>query len=367
MMFSVMVLVALFFVVARLRLLQKLWRCPLKNGEEWFLAQRVPEGFYQEAGAALLRRYRLVLAVPLMLDLPLAVWLILARRYVFLDLEQMFAMVATIVLYNVLVVHFSARASLLVGDQEERPATSVQLSMEPRRLRDHTNAAVEMVVVTTTLVAIALVALGGLAAGNPLIAFLSKTHASAHAFRQGIVLTIWVLYWQTGFLLLKGVYVRWRMPLPARRTEEFRRWRSAWLTHHLRIFDAVRMYSAAVLLVTVVWFIYGEQWSRSTRNEVILVAVLVLAVYIVYVKRESRRLAAIQKELKPHELVKEFPRPQIARGRFLAGGLLFFNRDNPGVLVRSPGGIALNLAHPSTYAWAAYFGGLIVLMTWMAR
>jgi len=366
-MFGVLVFAAMFLFGVRLRLLQKLWRCPLKNGEEWFLAQRVPAGFYQEAGAALLRRYRVVAAVPLMLDLPLAVWLVVTRKFVFLNLEQMFAMVATIVLYNVLVVHFSARASLLVGDQEERPATSVQLSMEPRRLRDHTNVAVEMAIVTIMLFAVALSALGSLTANHPLVAFLSGTHGSAHAFRQCMVLTVWVLYWQMGFFLLKGVFVRWRMPLPARRTDEFRRWRAAWLSHNLKIFDAVRVFCAMVLLVSVVWFIYGDHWSRTMRNEVILIAVLVLGVYFVYVKRESRRLAAIQRELKPHELVKEFPRPQIARGRFLAGGLLFFNRDNPGVLVRSPGGIALNLAHPSTYAWAAYFGGLIVLMTWIAR
>jgi len=366
-MFGIMVFVAVFLFAVRLRLLQKLWSTPLKNGEEWFLAQRVPAGFYQDAGVALMRRYRLILAVPLLLDLPLAVWLILTWRYVFLDFEQMFAMVVTIVLYNILVVHFSARASLLVGDQEERPATSVQLSMAPRRLRDHTNAAVETVVLTTTLLAVALLALGSLTTNHALIAFLSGNHAPAHAFRQGMILTVWVLYWQIGFFLLKGVFVRWRMPLPARRTEEFRRWRAAWLSHHLRIFDAVRVYSAIVLLVAVVWFIDGDQWTRSAKAGAIAAGLVVLAVYIVYVKRESRRLAAIQKELRPHELAKEFPRPQIAKGRFLAGGLLFFNHDNPGVLVRSPGGIALNLAHPSTYAWAAYFAGLIVLMTWMAH
>ena len=90
-MFGVLVFAAMFLFAVRLRLLQKVWRCPLKNGEEWFLAQRVPAGFYQEAGAALLRRYRLVLAVPLMLDLPLAVWLAVTRKFVFLNLEQMFA------------------------------------------------------------------------------------------------------------------------------------------------------------------------------------------------------------------------------------------------------------------------------------
>ena len=366
-MFPLLVFAALFLFAIRLRLLHRLWRCPLKNGEEWFLAQRVPPGFYQGAGAALLRRYRLILVAPILLDLPLVLWLIFTWRYVYLDLEEMFAMVATIVFYNILVVHFTARASLLVGDLEERPATTVQLSMAPRRLRDHTNPAVETVILTSTLLAVAMIVPSLFINARPWLAYFLGAHVSAHTLHKQIELTIWVLYWQVGFFLLKGVFVRWRMPLPARRTEDFRRWRAAWLSHNLKIFDAVRVFSAVMLLVTLEWFAEGDQWSRASKIVALSASVLVLAVYTFYVKRESRRLAALQKELKPLELIKEFPRPQIARGRFLAGGLLFINRDNPGVLVRSPGGIALNLAHPSTYAWAAYFAGLLVLMSWMAH
>lgn len=358
---------AAFMFAIRLKLLFRLWRIPLKNGEDWFLAQRVPSGFYREAGALLLRRFRTSLVIPLFVDLPLALWLILTWRYVLLDFEQLLAMVLTILLYNILIVHFSARAGLLVGDLEDRPATSVQLSMAPRRLRDHTNPAVEFFLLTSVLLALALSALGALSAGHPLFAFLTGTHAPPDAFHRGMVLTIWVLYWQLGFFLLKGVLVRWRMPLPARRTEEFRAWRAAWLSHNLKVFDAVRVLTAVVLLFSVVWFIFGNGWSRLSKAAVVAAGVAIIAVYFVFIQRESRRLAALQRELKPLELIKEFPRPQIPNGRFLAGGFLFFNRDNPGILVRSPQGIALNLAHPSTYAWAAYFAGLILLMSWMAH
>jgi uncharacterized membrane protein len=97
------------------------------------------------------------------------------------------------------------------------------------------------------------------------------------------------------------------------------------------------------------------------------VAILGMVVYFVYVIRESRRLAATARELKPIEMVKEFPRSPVAQGRYLAGGLLYFNRDNPGVIVRGVNGMAINLAHRSTYAWTAYFLGLVALMMWMAR
>jgi len=366
-MFSIVVLAAAFMFAIRLKLLYRLWRIPLKNGEDWFLAQRVPPGFYREAGVLLFRRYRICLVVPLLLDLPLALWLILTWRFVFLDFEQLLAMVLTILLYNILIVHFTARAGLLVGDQEDRPATSIQLSMAPRRLRDNTNPAVEFFILTTFLLALAMPAAGALTARIPLLAFLIGLHTPPGAFRRGMVLTVWVAYWQLGFFLLKGVFVRWRMPLPARRTEEFRAWRAAWLTHNLKVFDAVRVLTELVLVSSVAWFIFGNDWSRAIKAGVIAAGVLILAAYFVFIKRESRRLAAIQRELKPLELMREFPRPQIPKGRFLAGGLLFFNRDNPGIFVRSPQGIALNLAHPSTYAWAAYFAGLILLMSWMTH
>ena len=84
-----------------------------------------------------------------------------------------------------------------------------------------------------------------------------------------------------------------------------------------------------------------------------------------YVLREGRILSAAEREMKPIELAKEFPRSPVAEGRYLADGLFYFNRENPGVVVRGIRGIAINLAPPTTYAWAAYFLGLVVLMTWM--
>jgi hypothetical protein len=357
---------ALMFAI-RLKILYRVWNIPLKNGEDWFLAQRVPAGFYREAGVPLFRRFRIAMVVPLLLDLPLSAWLLHTWRLVFLDLEQLFAVVATTILYNILLAHFTARASLLVGDQEDHPATSVQLSMEPRRLRDHTNLFTELFILTVTFLAFALLNLGAIAVGHPLIAFLSQTHAHTRAIHQSVTLSIWVLYWQLGFFLLKGVFVRWRMALPTRRTEDFRRWRAAWLTHHLKILDAVRVLFAIIQLFCVSLFIYGDQLTFSDKITACAMASIVITVYFIYVWREGRRLAAIAREVKPIELIKEFPRPQIPCGRFVAGGYLFINRDIPRILVRGPQGLALNLAHPSTYAWAAYFAGLIVLMTWIAH
>jgi hypothetical protein len=349
----VIFMAALEFAV-RLYVLRGLWRLPLKNGEGFFLAQRVGPGFYRGAGAPLLRRYRISLVVPVILDAPLALWFIAGQRYTPLFFQQIIAVVATFVVYNVIATHFNYRAMALVAPEENPPAT-LQISMEPRRLRDHTNRAVEALIAITIVLSIAL---------------LSRDASGAaphHHVRGGIVLTIWIFYLQLGLLLLKGVFVRWRMPLPARRTEDFRRWRSAWLSYHLKLFDAIRVLSALVLAFTVPLALYLRQFTRPAIIIIGSVWVVILAVYIYYVARENRRMRAVEREIKPIELVKEFPRRPVPEGRFLAGGLLYFNRDNPGVLVRSSQGIAINLARPTAYLWPAYFIGLATLMIWMVR
>ena len=351
---------AMLFLV-RLQLLHRMWRLPLKNGEAFFLAAAVGPDFYGGAGAPLFRRYHLSLFFPLVLDAPLAMWFAFTVRFVALGLEQLLAMVVSIVLYNFMVAHFTARATAVSGVQEERPA-SMQLSMTPRRLRDHAVPAVEAVIVVASVLALALLAWSYVLSLRP-----GASHTIVRVFRGGAVLTVWVLYWQIGFLLLKGVFVRWRMPLPANRTEDFRRWREAWLTRNLKIFDAMRILSALGLLGGITWINYGRHWPLPVQIAIVLVAGLGLLVYAVYDMREGRRLAATERELRPVEMVKEFPRWPVAEGRYLAGGLLYFNRDNPWVVVRSAQGIALNLAHRTIYAWTAYFIGLIALMIWMAR
>jgi uncharacterized membrane protein len=340
--------------VVRLNVLRRLWRLPLNNGENFFIAQPVGPGFYQGPGAQLMRHFHRALLVPVFLDAPLALWFIVTQRYAPLFFQEFIGLIAALVVCNLIVVHFNCRATALVPPDENSPAT-MQISMEPRRLRDHTNRVVEAVIAVAIAMAIALVAWN---ASGP---------ADAHEVRRGVVVTIYILYLQLGLLLLKVVFVRWRMPLPARRTDDFRRWRAAWLSFHLKLFDAIRVLSALVLVFSVPLNLSLREWTLPATITVGSVWVIILAVYIFYVVRESRRLAAIQREIKPVELVKEFPRRPVPEGRFLASGLLYFNRDNPGVLVRSAQGIAINLGRPTVYLWPAYFLGLATLMIWMAR
>jgi hypothetical protein len=357
---EIWLLFATMFFVCRAAPLRRLWRLPMKNGEDRFLTQHVGPGFYREDGAVLLRRYRASLVVPLLLDVPLSVWLVVTRRFEFLAVAQFILMLLTNVVYNVIIAHFSYRAQAMAGIEQEPPATMMQLSMAPRRLRDHSNRAVESLILAAMVLVLALLARAYALA-------TADDGTQADHLRGGIVLTIWTFYVQVGLLLLKVVFVRWRMPLPARRTDDFRQWRSGWLSYHLKVFDSIRVLYA-LALVTAVWI--RLSWNGWSPGSVIVACSLwipAIIAFVVYVVRERRRLAALEREIKPIEMLKEFPRRPIPQGRFLAGGLLYFNRDNPVVLVRSAQGIAINLAHPNLYFGAAYFIGLALLMTWMAR
>ena len=341
------IVVALFAV--RLNALRRFWRLPARHGEEMFLGTRVPAGFHRGAGAHLLRQYRRALVVPFLVDVPLCIFFLVNDRYMAAVYEQFIAMIVTSIAGNLIVAHFSVRARALSGDGATPSPTAVQLSMTPRRLRDHTNWLVEAIIGLCLALCFVLLA----RSPQPGTGLLSIPPAAA-----------WLLYLEVGLLLLKGVFVRWRMPLPMNREEDFRRWRAAWLRYHLRIFDALRLSLACLLLAALAVSTGVIAWGSTASLAVAAGAGLGFIALIVYCSGERRRLRQLEQELRPVELVKEFPQRPIAEGRFLAGGLLYLNRDNPGVLVRSGQGIAINLAQPATYLWVAYLAGLVALAAW---
>ena len=155
---DIMLLTATMIFIVRAAALRRLWSLPMKNGEGYFLAREVGPDFYREAGAALLRKYRVSVIVPLLLDLPLSAWLVLIERYDLLLVAQFISMLATIIVHNVIIAHFSYRAQLMAGREQEPRATTIQLSMAPRRLRDHTNRMVEVVILGSMLLALAMFA-----------------------------------------------------------------------------------------------------------------------------------------------------------------------------------------------------------------
>ncbi len=343
--------------IARLAAVLRLWKAPRKNGENYFLTQPVGLGFYAGAGPGLERRLRAALLICLSIDAPVVFWLTATGQYAGLVGEQFIALVLAGVANNLIFAHFANRAALRAGLDGERAGTAVQISMSPRRLGDHTNRFVEAVVGAAILASLAMAGRAHAVSTEPWV-----TWNAARWLRSVDSVTAWVLYLQLGLLLLKIVFVRWRMPLPARRADDFRRWRMAWLSYHLKLFDALRALLALGLLSALLWL----TWAYGASAVFLSCGAVALAVFAVYVSRERRSLAAVANQIKPVELVKEFPQRAVPEGRFL-GGVIFISPGNPGALVPSNRGLALNIAHPTTYAWTVYLLGLVALTIWVTR
>src|SRR5262249_27441950 len=146
---SLLVGLSALLFAARVLPIRRFWLLPLRNGENHFLAAAVEPGFYSGAGARLLRRYRIVLIVPLLIDAIILIALIASGKFAYIVGEQLLSFILTTIFFNLVVVNFSVKARFLSpasADGAEQPVKSVQLSLEPRRLRDHTNFWIEAII-----------------------------------------------------------------------------------------------------------------------------------------------------------------------------------------------------------------------------
>src|SRR5499426_513845 len=275
--------------------LWRFWRAPLKQGEGWFLGIEVEPGFYRQAGAALLRRYRAWGVLPLALEAAILLALISSGRLVHAMYEQIPAMAILTFWLNFTILQFRQRIRLLAPTAPEQSPRGVLLSLAPRRLRDHINWTVEAMIIGLTL--LTLLWLGAQRLGR------LPAEPNAGLLKP----VVFILYMQAGALMLKQVFVRWRMRLPLRRSDDYRRWREAWLSYHLRIFDALRLLLAFYLWGILAFKSFRSWWGAEQMKLPGLAMVLItIAVYLFYCVRERRRLALVQREIRPFELIKEF-------------------------------------------------------------
>src|SRR5581483_10891854 len=83
-----------------------------------------------------------------------------------------------------------------------------------------------------------------------------------------IGLVVFLLYLQIGALLLKQLFVRWRLKYPLNRVEDYQRWRAAWLAYHLHVFDALRLLFAFALCGLLAFKTFKHWWGVERMNPV---------------------------------------------------------------------------------------------------
>lgn len=332
-------------LLVRLSALRRFWRLP--DAEATRVLFRAG-GAGEAAAARLLRRYRASLLATFLFDLALVPWLLATHREHLLPTQQLLGLLLTAVGLRLVAVHFQLRFRALAtpAGGPAPAAAPVQLPLRRRGPAQHTLWALEILLVALHVAALGLIVWSGALRDDP----------GARAA------TLWLLYAQLGFLLLKRAFASVRLPVGLARAEAYLRWREAWLTYHARIFDGLRVVVALMLFTLGV----DAALVPLTLPAALVAWALVLVALALFGARERARLARVERVERPAELAAAARLGPVAPGRTFAGGLVLFDRDHPVLLARGPAGLAINLAHPQALLWGAYLIGLCALAAYQA-
>src|SRR5947209_7701948 len=209
------------FWIARIYGCFRRGRQPLLRGPEWFFNVPVPADFYKGAGRTLLYRYWMRLILPLALDVPIAAAMFYTNHILWLR-YLIFGECVLIHLNHVHAVDVAERRARTLFDTAQEPVVRVSVSLEPRRLRDYSNAKIEWALALTTLFVFAWLARDAMSAGW-------------HDLRYVFAVPLLMLYLQMGLLFVKQLAVAWRMPVPQSQIDEHTEMREQTRRHYLQL------------------------------------------------------------------------------------------------------------------------------------
>ncbi len=332
----------IYFLVVAMRVysFRRRWDMPVLHGPHYFYRIHVSEGFYEGAGRKLLRIYRTLVLWPFLAELAIFAVLMFRQNYDGLTGLCVAAMLA-MVLNQRLVLAILSRSARKFEEKEIDPApAAISLSLNPRRLADYTNPIFEIILasaITLTLV------------------FLAQMHAP-------MAPSLILLYLQVGFLLVKKATVDWRAAAPLENSEIYLEVRERRRKLLLFACDFYRGMAGLVMIKQAVYQLTTDaRWHWTLRY--LFLAVMIACVCFAAVK--SNELYAMYRKLKPSRDRKRLSVPN--PGGFLAGGLLYFDPDNPAIFVQGPRTVALNAGNHRLLLGATYLIGLMLLITWTSK
>ena len=229
---SMQVFYGLFWLV-RLNGCVRRGRQPLLRGREWLFAVPVRPGFYAHEGRSIVRRFRMRMCIPFVID-PLTIYL-LASDHLLICTLLVIAQCGVIHLNHLLSVDRAEREARAFAIAEQ-PVTRVAVSLCPRRLRDHTNWMVEW---------------GLVAACAGAFVWLTRCYITPPhlvSLRSVFGVPVLMVYMQFGMLLIKHVVVASPDPLPEARGAECRNVRQETLKYYLLVCDWCRMTMVAMIV-----------------------------------------------------------------------------------------------------------------------
>jgi hypothetical protein len=339
------VLCYLLFWISRIRGVVRRVKQPHLRGSGWFFDVPVEADFYEGTGRRILRGYWLRMAIPFVLDVP-ALGMLLTGHTSWL-IWVILALVPVIHLnhlYNVSIAEQQAWQFAKVEEPQTAVASSVGLSLAPRRLKDYTNWPLEWVLGLAT-VAAALV-----------LVHLYRAAPEKHSLRMVFWVPAFYLYLQLGILLIKRIIVAWRTPLPTAQTSEHREAKEATRRYYLLMCDWNRI-AATVGIAFWPMSLSAPKAEFETLMKTSLGVWLALTIAgAVWVEIRRKQLAEMGLKARPVRM------PDLIGQASMTRWPVCYQPEVPMLVLKGVRGYSLNLANTVMYLGAAYLIGMALLL-----
>lgn len=337
------------FTIWRVSFTRKRLNLPVFRGPGYFFNLQVPADFYSGVGRGVLRKYRAALLVPYAIEWTLAVAFISTQRYGYLFwlilTGSIVANTAMGVAIKVLMKSVRGMDSIIAPPQVSKLA----ISLQQRTLASYSRPAVEIALAAATL----------LSAGLLFWSFPRSGESAAYFF----VAPLLAFYAQLGVLLIKDTVIRQPMKVPSDAAEEYESLLQKVRWYRATLCDWIRAECTGLLLGFSLMGPCESRWGFAGRFVALAPVMAILAAFMIATRRGMVRVLRAAAVVRPLDMSRVASRRGNA-DRFLLGGLLYFDRENPLLLVRGPLWFTFNLANARAYAFAAWFGGLIAIALW---
>jgi hypothetical protein len=323
-------------------------RAPRFYGPDWCCDCRVAPGFYENEGRALMRSLQARVLMPLVVEAALGMLLWSQGRFLAAGAMEASAAAAAYLFHLSLLRGVAWRAwryAVPVPD----PVSSLAVSLRQRKIADYQRPWLEWTL--RGAVGVVLVLLG---------VALARPDAGENVARL-VGLPGVTLYAVLGLMLAKHAAAAWRVfGTPAVSPEQFMEVQDAARRHLALVCDYLR---AVVLTPLLCWVaLQGFPGLRAARLYLLVGPLAAVAlVGLAPLVQSERQLVKLGRNLRTP---LDRYRPVAAtppEGSFYLVGRLCFRPGETAMLMRGPGGLALNGSSLRTRAWLVYGAGWIVI------
>ncbi len=338
---------------------------PVMRREEAFFGVKVSAEFYRGEGRRILRRYWLWLAMLFVEIEAIGIVVSLYRSELPLARVASFPLLflPAIILY---ILFYRKVKPFAFADAERRYASA----LKRRHLSEYTNLYLEaMILCLTVLPSLLLIYY------YPQLPEKIPVHWdwrgrpdvwARKSFSTVFSLSMLLIYMQGLFLLVKNGLLSVKMTLPAERAAEYLEGKEEFLRTTIRLMDWVRGLVALLMSSLILNVVFSS--VEHLRRLTIVVAVadslstLLLVVVCIYF---IVRLVMIDRRLK-RTVGSVYVQRSRDAAHWYAGGLFYFNREDPALFVEKMVGFGytLNMANPWVYLYLAYAILLPLIMNW---